>query len=65
LLLMHTFSNPALSGGMLWIGFALILGVGAESRSLYVFRNSSQSGSLAYVSGNPFRGLAPSPTIAR
>jgi hypothetical protein len=49
LLLIHTFSNPVLSGGMLWIGFALLLGVAAESRSL--------PRSLAYVSGNSFRGL--------
>jgi hypothetical protein len=55
LLLIHTFSNPVLSSGMLWIGFALLLGVAAESRSLYVLRNSPQSRSLAYVSGNPFR----------
>jgi hypothetical protein len=56
LLLIHTFSNPVLSGGMLWIGFALLLGVAAESRSLYVLRNSLQSRSLAYVSASPFRG---------
>lgn len=65
LLLIHTFSNPALSGGMLWIGFALVLGVAAESRSLYVFRSSPQSRSLAYVSGKPVPRSDASPTFIR
>jgi hypothetical protein len=57
LLLIHTFSSPALSGGLLWISFALVLGVAVEGRSAYAFRSAPHSRSFAYVSGNPFRGL--------
>lgn len=57
LLVIHTFSNPGLSGGMLWIGFGLVLGVAVESRSLYVFRNLPRSRSRAYVLRNSLRGL--------
>src|SRR5260221_6131382 len=54
LLLIHTFSNPGFTDGIMWIGLALVLGAAAESRSLYVFRNSPQSRSLAYAASNPF-----------
>ncbi len=57
LLLIHTFSNPGFTDGIMWIGLALVLGAAAESRSLYVFRNSPQSRSLAYAARNPFGGV--------
>jgi hypothetical protein len=53
LLLIHTFSNPALTDGILWTGFALVLGVAAEGRSFYVLRSSPQSHSFAHGSENP------------
>jgi hypothetical protein len=57
LLLIHSLSNPGFADGIMWIGFALALGAATESRSLYVFRNSPQSRSLAYASRNPFGGV--------